>query len=145
MDHFHYWCYKEITSYANAYNAYADFDSILEKLRIKLLLDKYDDIGLYRADINTNRFLFNNVNGSFKNNDTFLFDFNKTTELSKCKITDLEYNKAVSLAILCIANNVPEFCFWSDLSVDEWKPVFDLYETHVKPITIHEHQMMFKN
>jgi hypothetical protein len=147
MQKYHYWCYKEITSFDNIYKTYADFDSALKKMNVILLLDKYDDIGLYRAIINTNIISFNNINGSFKSNDTFTFDFNKTTHESKCKIDDSEtkYNEIVSLAILCIANNIPEFCFWSDLTFDDWEPVFKLYEKLVKPIKINEYQMIFKN
>ena len=142
---YHYWCYKEITSYDNAYRTYAEFDALLKKIGTKLMLDKYDDIGLYNADINTNRIVFNNINASFKSNDTFLFDFNKETNESKCKIDNKEYNKVVSLAILCIANNVPEFCFWSDYTHEEWKPIFEVYERLVKPLNITEGQMNLKH
>lgn len=140
----HYWCYKEITNYENAYNTFSEFNGLMKKLKYHLLLDKFDDVGLYKADINANRIAFNNVNANCKSYDTFIFEFNKITELAKCEPVDPIYNTVVSLAIICIANNVPEFCFRSTYTYDEWKPFFKLYEEHVKPITILSNQMLIR-
>lgn len=137
MVYSHYWSYNAITNIENRKRVCEDFLKLLNHLNIHIFLDRFDDKGLYKPEVNTNMIYFNKTD-YYTNCNPFKIEFNVPEIFDFCVTNkNPDYDLVVSLAILCLANNIPEFSCSSDGNYKEWKKAFDTYESILnKPLKV---------
>lgn len=144
MVHNHYWMFDNQPKKENIENACNEFKTLINKLKHSIFLDRFDDVGLYKPEINTDKIWFNKID-FYTGFSPFKIDFNNL-ELRKQYICNTEnhntYDRIVCLAILCLANNIPELSFSSDGLFDDWKHHIKSYETNVRPVQLKQGQML---
>jgi hypothetical protein len=136
MGYTHYWGFQGEAKKEDIRAACDEFNSLIKILNLNVFIDKFDDYGIYKPEINEKRILFNKID-LYTGFETFHVDFSVQPKFEFCKTNHHEqYDRVVCLALLCLANNIPEFHFTSDGTFKDWKSHFDTYEQHVKPLEI---------
>ena len=129
MGYTHYMSYKKVAS-----------DIAISKIldEIKKLLEINDLIKLIRSEdlnivpiFNKNVILFNGIDQF--DSDIFLFDFTEPTEFTFCKTNRKDYDIIVSLVLLSLSNNIQEFTFSSDGTLEDWNVPISIYEKYIRP------------
>jgi hypothetical protein len=135
MGYTHYWKLKHsVDNEENIIKACAEFKHLLEKLNIQVI---YSSNRTQEPIINSKQIIFDGINSPDEACvEGFSIDFlNDVKKFNFCKTnrdyseSNAKYDKAVCLALVCLANNIIDFHFTSDGDFSDWKEVFTIYET----------------
>lgn len=147
MGYTHYWMLTHrVDNEENIIRACVEFQHLLEKQNIKLISSNNRT---QEPIINTRQIIFDGISSPDEVCAEgfcvdFLYDIKK---FNFCKTnrgyseSNAKYDKAVCLALVCIANNIGDFHFTSDGNFSDWKEIFNIYESLFGPLKFSMNQL----
>lgn len=128
MGYTHYWTYKKVASDLTISKVLDEIKELLEINNLMKLI-KSDDLHIVPI-FNKNVILFNGIEKF--GCDIFLFDFTEPNEFIFCKTDRKPYDIIVSLVLLSLSNNIPEFTFSSDGDLEDWAIPIYIYQKYIR-------------
>ena len=129
MGYTHYWSYKKVASDLTISKVLDEIKELLEINNLMKLIT-CEDLNIVPI-FNKNVILFNGIEKF--GGDIFLFDFTEPNEFIFCKTDRKPYDIIVSLVLLSLSNNIYEFTFSSDGTLEDWNFAIYTYEKYIRP------------
>jgi len=129
MGYTHYMSYKKVASDHTIYKVLDEIKVLLEKNNLMELITS-EDLNIVPI-FNKELILFNGIKEL--GCEIFLFDFTEPTEFTFCKTHRKPYDIIVSLVLLSLSNNISEFTFSSDGTLEDWQVPISIYEKYIRP------------
>ena len=129
MGYTHYWTYKKVASDLTISKVLDEIKELLEINNLMKLITSEDlsTIPIFNKEL----ILFNGIERFAC--DIFLFDFTEPNEYIFCKTNRKPYDIIVSLVLLSLSNNIHEFTFSSDGTLEDWNFAIYTYEKYIRP------------
>jgi nitric oxide synthase oxygenase domain/subunit len=128
MGYTHYWSYKEVASNDSISKILDEIKKLLNENNLMKLITS-EDLNIVPI-FNKELILFNGIE-QFAG-DIFLFDFTEPNEYIFCKTNRKPYDIIVSLVLLSLSNNIHEFTFSSDGTLEDWNFAIYTYEKYIR-------------
>ena len=129
MGYTHYMSYKEIASDIAISKILDEIKELLEENNLMKLITS-EDLSIIPI-FNKELILFNGIEQL--SCDIFLFDFTEPNEFIFCKTNRKPYDIIVSLVLLSLSNNIQDFTFSSDGTLEDWNVPIYIYEKYIRP------------
>ena len=129
MGYTHYMSYKKVASDVTICKILDEIKVLLDENNLMKLITSKDlsTIPIFNKEL----ILFNGIEKL--SGDIFLFDFTERNEYIFCKTNRKPYDIIVSLVLLSLSNNIHEFTFSSDGTLEDWNFSIYIYEKYIRP------------